>query len=1086
MLNFDEIMKYAPNNDAVFQKLKERTAEYNIIPYVGSGLSTFAGFPTWGKFLNDLEKDLKEYKGLTPPTGLNFLERADWITSNMGQKRFIKRINETFNPADDKFWEGITAEAEKKSALFLLPWLFRDCVVTTNYDRLIESVYSKMKRFPAAHAISYYDLNQKLIEEKNHQPDNNPFVYKIHGSILTPDKIILGQQSYDNAYKDNSPFVNALKTIFASKSMLFLGSSISLNDRPIELLHQMCGETVKHFAIIPCKDGNQESLYSEMAENFNITPLLYENKKHDSVRIILEVLLKEISPTDYNSLDYRLSSPTIPRNEKNYFRHDCSNPVNFVGRKNEIKELEEFLNNEEPVLWWAITGEGGSGKTRLVDQLIKILDTKWSVKRLDIQEPEEFKNIKEDRRSYKPTLIVIDYVFAYYKRVAELLVELSKDKAAIHKTRVLLLERNSEIQIVNALRGSLAMSTKRDIVKNSHYKEKDLYIEPLSHSDLMSLMHDYLLRYYEIEENEATLREMLLKLEKIDTKLLRPLYAMFIADARGNDKPIGKWKKKDFLEYVVERERDPTELALSDINTKLENDVIKKHIEKAKAYAVFVKGVSTQEYFSSIYPDADEYLSSFCYRLGVERDDFLNRIWLTQDNNILSFQPDIVGEYYLLKFLEGQLEKGKEKEKGKNQEIKDFIGKAWYHPRRASDVMFRLLNDFKKNAQEDDVVISDDLYTLLTNIEIPDGIKEIPRDAFLGCYFLKSIRLPNSVADIHASAFKNCINLEQVCLPESLPRISFGTFSNCRLLKTIELPAAIKSIGDTAFEDCSALADINISDTEIEKIGEYTFKNCGNLTKILFPDCLKDIGKEAFSHCVKLESVVFNEPLNSLDSFAFECCDSLREVDASKGAEIIGRFTFADCKSLNTVKLKETKSIGQYAFLECVALETIEIPDTVDTIGDGCFENCVNLTTINLPDQINTICEYCFAGCKMLSNIILPPMLEYINHLSFARSGLKEITIPSICKRIGAAAFGQCSALKKVTIQGETTDIEKKGFSGCSIEKTNINASKWQKKKIFNSFEERYAYRPINERSDVGKDYKPPKKRKRPRQDIIE
>jgi surface antigen bspA-like len=1172
MTSFTETMEYAQYNDIVFKDLKTRINNHDIIPYIGSGLSAFAGFPTWGRFLDDLEKHHK----LTSPSNLNFLERADWIANKIGERLLADCVTKSFHRDSHDFWLKVSGDAEKNVALFLLPWLFHSYVVTTNYDSLIEHVYGQIKRFASPISVSYYNLTESLVLNKQRVTDDrSPYIYHIHGLVAEPERIILGQKSYENAYKDDSAFVDALKTIFNSKSMLFLGSSISSDDRPIQLLHQMCGDTAKHFAIIPCKNGEQERVYNEMVNNFNITPLIYENEKHDSVRIVLEVLLKEISPTDYNNLDYKLSSIAIPMNEENYFRHDCSNPVNFVGRKNEIKELEEFLNAEKPVLWWGITGEGGSGKTRVIDQLIKTLDTKWSVKRLDIQNAEEIKNIKINRSSYKPTLIVIDYVFAYYKEIAELLVELSKDdNAAIQKTRVLLLERNSEVQIVDELCNSLDLSAKKDIVRRIHYRE-DVYIEPLSHIDLMSIMHDYLLRYYEIEENESTLHEMLLKLEKIDTKLLRPLYAMFIADARGNGKPIGEWGKKEFLEYVVNRENDPAALALSALNTISNNDVAKKHIEKAKAYAVFVKGVPAQEYFSSIYPDAGEYLSSFCNKLGIEMNDFLKRVWLTQDNSILSIQPDIVGEYYLVRFLEKQLEK-------KNiQEIKDFIGKAWYHPRRASDVMYRLLNDFKKNAQEDDdVVISDNLYTLLTNLEMPDGIKEISRYAFLGCLFLNSIRLPNSVVDIHANAFKNCINLKQVYLPESLHRISSGTFTNCRLLDKIKFPAALKSIGheafrnclslesveipngvvliqneafrdcinlkeikipvslqeienlafngctlleaayfdpnssitaikrgmfrdckslksvhlpaslsvigDAAFENCSLLPCIDMSTTKIETIGQYAFKNCSSLEHIHFSVPLKSIDREAFSHCKKLKRIVFNGPLNLLDSSAFEHCDSLLEVDASKGVEQIGRYTFAYCKSLNTIKLEGTKSIRQYAFLECLSLKAIKIPDTVCVIQEGCFENCGSLTSINLPDQIDAINRFCFSGCRALLDISLPTTLKYINQAAFARSGLKEITVPSDVKKITVAVFGDCQALEKVIIQGEKTTVYKNSFPGCTIQRENITATKWQKKQILKSMNESYYFIPIHKRSNVGKDYKPPKKRKLSRPDIIE
>lgn len=339
MVSFNEIINYASNNEVVFRDLKFKIENKNIIPYVGSGLSVFAGFPTWGFFLDDLENNY----GLKSPTGYDFLERADWISDKIGKNLFASYIVDTFNRRSKDFWLEMSAKAEQSAALFLLPWLFHSYVVTTNYDLLIEHVYGQVRHYASTNPVSYNNLTMQSVINKLRTVDRSPFIFHIHGSVFEPEEIILGQKSYDDAYKGGSSLVETLKLIFDSQSLLFLGSSISLNDRPIELLNRMCGSTAKHFAILPCKNGEQTRIYQEMVNKFNITPLLYQEGEHDSVRIILEVLLKEISPSDYDNLDSKLSSNMVIRNDIDFFRHDYSNPVDFVGREKELQELNAFL-----------------------------------------------------------------------------------------------------------------------------------------------------------------------------------------------------------------------------------------------------------------------------------------------------------------------------------------------------------------------------------------------------------------------------------------------------------------------------------------------------------------------------------------------------------------------------------------------------------------------------------------------------------------------------------------------------------------------------------------------------------------------
>ena len=114
------------------------------------------------------------------------------------------------------------------------------------------------------------------------------------------------------------------------------------------------------------------------------------------------------------------------------------------------------------------------------------------------------------------------------------------------------------------------------------------------------------------------------------------------------------------------------------------------------------------------------------------------------------------------------------------------------------------------------------------DIEIPDGVTEIAREAFAGrcasgCASLLSVVVPDSVKAIRHSAFDYCRNLQKVTLPKELEILEAYVFNNCRALEEIVIPEGISTI-------------------------EYgTFNFCLNLKKVTLPKSLKVIQEGAFS-----------------------------------------------------------------------------------------------------------------------------------------------------------------------------------------------------------------------------------------------
>ena len=78
---------------------------------------------------------------------------------------------------------------------------------------------------------------------------------------------------------------------------------------------------------------------------------------------------------------------------------------------------------------------------------------------------------------------------------------------------------------------------------------------------------------------------------------------------------------------------------------------------------------------------------------------------------------------------------------------------------------------------------------LVRELVIPDGVTNISRYAFWGCYSFTSVVIPDGVEIIDCDAFRHCAFIEKIVIPSS-----------------------VKSIGDNAFWDCNTSMSVYITD----------------------------------------------------------------------------------------------------------------------------------------------------------------------------------------------------------------------------------------------------------------------------------
>lgn len=208
----------------------------------------------------------------------------------------------------------------------------------------------------------------------------------------------------------------------------------------------------------------------------------------------------------------------------------------------------------------------------------------------------------------------------------------------------------------------------------------------------------------------------------------------------------------------------------------------------------------------------------------------------------------------------------------------------------------------------------------LTEIIVPDTVKEIDAGAFAGMKSLKKITLPFIGANANADAFDHETesSADKAVDGERNFGYIFGT-------EEYDDGAAISQScgsGDaTTYYIPRMLGEVTVKPAADYKIPMYAFNGCSNLHSVTLGDKVTDIGESAFENCSNLKTVNFPATVNNIYKKAF--ANSAITSITLNGVEKIGAYAFNDCKKLETVNVTfstETgveKEIGSCAFMGC-------------------------------------------------------------------------------------------------------------------------------------------------------------------------
>jgi hypothetical protein len=266
--------------------LAEAIERGRVVPFVGAGLSKALNMPLWGEALEQL------LVRLAPPN-------ADAIKQLIGAGRYLDAA------------QALAAHSEVQTANFInttysvkgrklsgpilsLPRLGKGCVVTTNFDDAIEETYRLgQAEFGAyMHGTQDHNFFQRLVR-------GDRCLLKLHGDAENSATHILTTAQYNVAYGEpldfQKPLPKALRQIYISNSMLFLGCSLD-QDLTLELFRAVKAEDEyaiqRHYAILSAPADNQVRIEkTNRLLSLQIQPIWYPDGRHDMVEKVLSYLV---------------------------------------------------------------------------------------------------------------------------------------------------------------------------------------------------------------------------------------------------------------------------------------------------------------------------------------------------------------------------------------------------------------------------------------------------------------------------------------------------------------------------------------------------------------------------------------------------------------------------------------------------------------------------------------------------------------------------------------------------------------------------------------------------------------------------
>jgi predicted RNase H-like nuclease len=268
-----------------------------LVPFLGAGVSVSAGAPTWA----DLISRIGEQLGL-PSADLDELRQKDVLD----QAAYLRAVHADKHVKGEPTFNQIVADLVSTERYGLAPTLIAAMgarqAITLNYDRLYEVA--------AEHAN---DPVRVIPDEVGEESAPDRWVLKLHGSVTTPESIVLTRDDYLGFNEERQALSALVKATLITHHLLFVGFGLK-DDHFHEIVHDVgraLGDrgvtTTRATALTLFRSKLDERLWAgklrllPMAEPSAMDVLAAARK--------LEIFLDALLASSTDSHSYLLSSP---------------------------------------------------------------------------------------------------------------------------------------------------------------------------------------------------------------------------------------------------------------------------------------------------------------------------------------------------------------------------------------------------------------------------------------------------------------------------------------------------------------------------------------------------------------------------------------------------------------------------------------------------------------------------------------------------------------------------------------------------------------------------------------------------------
>ena len=357
------------NYGDLINDVTEAIKKFNLVIFIGAGVSIAQGYPNWNNYIEHLIKYWQGqvlYVSSEKSLGREHHIVFDLISkSSISNKRKVDLVNYELKKVFNEDFEKRRLDFEKGYFKNLLPYSvvnqtveslasLNAIFITSNYDYEIENHIKRLKN----DVVTINDLNE-FTNNKNGRLRFGDVLH-IHG---TPDcdvkYFVSSSADYSKTYLKNRDNFENLVTWFkeTKPTVLFIGAGLEED----EILSLLC-EDSKNYALMKSENtGNQraDEHYRDLVEEFfsseNHTQIIWYGDKFEDLPAFVKKLVAEINKKMgthdlYNNWN-NLLNPSLLQEEYNKNLDSISNDFKYLSSildkviENDNNQLDQLMLN---------------------------------------------------------------------------------------------------------------------------------------------------------------------------------------------------------------------------------------------------------------------------------------------------------------------------------------------------------------------------------------------------------------------------------------------------------------------------------------------------------------------------------------------------------------------------------------------------------------------------------------------------------------------------------------------------------------------------------------------------------------------